>query len=230
MSKAESVEKMFGSIANKYDFANVMISGGFRSIWRRTLVKSVADLKPKVILDLATGSGDVAFALKQTLPKAQITGLDFCQPMLDCALEKKQKYPWAQDLQFVRGDCLNLPFEDNSADVITIAYGYRNLEHRKQGAQEFLRVLKPGGSLFILEFTQPYRLVRPIYYAYMKYVMPKIAGYLTHNKSAYDYLVGSIESFPNAHSLTQEILASGFSHVAVKQMTLGIVAIHHATK
>lgn len=228
MPNATAIEKMFGSIADRYDTANNWISGGVGKYWKYRLVNGVKDLKPETIIDLATGSGDVAFSLKKAIPQSSVIGMDFCQPMLDQAIVKQKKFPWSKDIEFVRGDCLALPFEDNSADVITIAYGYRNLESRKKGMEEFLRVLKPGGSLFILEFTQPYRIIRPFYYLYLKYILPKLAGIITKQKGAYDYLVGSIESFPNAHSLTQEILAAGFSHVSVKQLTLGVVAIHHA--
>lgn len=228
MAKGEAVERMFGSIARRYDIANNFISVGFSRFWKRSLIKSVKELEPRLIVDLATGSGDIAFALKKSMPGAQVVGLDFCQPMLDEAIRKREKRPYAEDVEFLRGDCLDLPFEDKSIDVITIAYGYRNLENRKKGMEEFLRVLKPGGSLFILEFTQPNRVIRPFYYLYLRYLLPSVAALITGRKEAYSYLVGSIESFPNAHSISQEILGAGFSYVSVRQMTMGVVAVHHA--
>lgn len=232
MPKGEDVESMFGQIASRYDRANHLLSGGVDYLWRNRLVREVNRLRPSSLVDLATGSGDVAFTLKKKLTTpSEVVGLDFCQPMLDEAIRKKERLLRAgEDIQFIQGDILNLPFEDESFDVATIAFGFRNLENREQGLQEIRRILKPGGTLFILEFTQPYRWFRGIYYFYLKYILPHFARIATGNRDAYNYLAGSIEAFPDREQVKNTLLSNGYSQVRVIPMTLSIVAIHAATK
>jgi len=221
---------MFAGISRRYDFANHLLSGGMDFYWRRALVKSVRKEAPAHIVDLATGSGDVAFAIAQALPGAHILGLDFCEPMLDEARLKQKKSPGMENITFQFGDCLNLPCPDNTADVVTISFGLRNLEDRHQGLTEMLRILKPGGLLVILEFTQPASWFRPIYYVYLKTILPLLARLATGNRSAYDYLAGSIESFPTRESLATEIDTAGFAGVSARGLSASIVAIHQARK
>ncbi|MDG2169372.1 MAG: ubiquinone/menaquinone biosynthesis methyltransferase, partial [Opitutales bacterium] len=182
---------------------------------------------PSVVVDLATGSGDVAFALKNKLAdEVSVSGLDFCQPMLDEAEKKRLERTPSPDINFGIGDILNLPLEDNSVDAITVAFGVRNLENRNQGLQDILRCLRPGGKLFILEFSQPYNWFRPLYYSYLKYILPTIAGWVTKKPEAYDYLGDSIEGFPSTQKLIDELDVAGFHDMKATRMTLGIVAIH----
>ena len=227
MPEAEAVRTMFGGIAKRYDLANHLLSGGMDYWWRYVLVKMVKQIDPAIVVDLATGSGDVAFALKKKLGEAvKVTGLDFCQPMLDEAERKRLERQPTPDITFDIGDILNLPLEDNSVDAMTVAFGVRNLENRDQGLKDIRRCLRPGGKLFILEFSQPYNWFRPIYYGYLKHILPTIAGWVTRQPEAYDYLGDSIEGFPSTQKLIDELDAAGFKDMKATRMTLGIVAIH----
>lgn len=229
MPEGSAVRQMFSQIAGRYDCANHLLSGGIDYYWRRRLVSLVQAHNPKCVVDLATGSGDVAFALKRALrDEVKVTGLDFCRPMLAEAELKKEGRAYARDLIFDFGDCMCLPLEDASVDVLTIAFGFRNFEDRQKGLKEMKRVLKPGGKLFILEFSQPVRWFRPFYYFYLKRILPRIASIVTGRADAYDYLVGSIEQFPDRDALKLEIFNSGFEKIISIPMTLGIVAIHSA--
>ena len=222
---------MFAGIAGRYDVANHLLSGGIDFYWRRVLTRMVKARAPKDVVDLATGSGDVAFKLRDRLgPDVAIKGLDFCEPMLDEARRKKAKRPSYADLEFAFGDCMRLPLPDSCADAVTISFGVRNFEDRQKGLKEILRVLRPGGRLFILEFSQPDKWFRPIYYFYLKYLLPIVAAIATGDKSAYDYLAGTIENFPTKDALGKQIQLAGFEKVDATGLTCSIVAIHEATK
>jgi len=230
MPEAEAVRSMFGEIAKRYDLANHLLSGGMDYWWRHVLVNKVKQTNPSVVTDLATGSGDVAFEIKDKLGKAvTVLGFDFCQPMLDEAEKKRLSRQPSPDITFAIGDILHLPLDTASVDTVTVAFGVRNLENRAQGLKDIRRALRPGGTLFILEFSQPYRWFRPIYYSYLKYVLPTIAGWITRKPEAYNYLCDSIEGFPPRQMLINELEQAGFSEVSAHRMTLGIVAIHQGT-
>lgn len=222
---------MFAGIAGRYDLANHLLSGGIDFYWRRVLTRMVRSFGPKEVVDLATGSGDVAFKLRDRLGAAvPVTGLDFCEPMLDEAREKRKKKSSYQDLRFEFGDCMDLPLEDSTVDAVTISFGVRNFEDRQKGLKEILRVLRPGGRLYVLEFSQPDRWFRPVYYFYLKYILPWVAAVATGDKSAYDYLAGTIENFPTKEALAEQLKLAGFETVYATGLTFSIVAIHEATK
>ncbi len=222
---------MFGRIARRYDVANRLLSGGMDVWWRKRLVCKVRQHSPVDLLDLATGSGDVAFALADGAPSlTQIIGMDFCQPMLDEAEKKKISALRYRQVTFRQGDALALPLPDESFDAVTISFGLRNLADRDRGLREMRRVLRPGGRLYILEFSQPYRWFRPFYYFYLSKVLPRIAGLVTGDKGAYDYLNNTISTFPDRVGMAGEIARAGFSTVKASGMTLGIVALHEAVK
>lgn len=226
-----TVNAMFSRIAGRYDLANKLLSGGTDIWWRRKLVRAVHDVHPIDILDLATGSGDVAFALADGLPpNRRIIGMDFCQPMLDEAVKKQSPNGRWGSISFRQGDGLALPLPDQCVDAATISFGLRNMADRHLSLKELRRVLRPGGHLFVLEFSQPCWWFRPFYYAYLKYILPTFAGIVTGDKSAYEYLCGSIEEFPDREALSAEIRGAGFSSVRVKPLTFGIVALHEATR
>ncbi|HQU08789.1 MAG: bifunctional demethylmenaquinone methyltransferase/2-methoxy-6-polyprenyl-1,4-benzoquinol methylase [Verrucomicrobia bacterium 21-51-4] len=230
MPEGKEVQAMFGSIAPRYDRANHWLSLGIDYYWRYRLMQAVKRLNPKVVVDLATGSGDVAFCLRKHLPAGTtITGLDFCEPMLAEARAKQVQLPDSQKVSFAFGDCLALPIASQSVDALTISFGLRNLQDRAAGLQEMHRVLKPGsGRLYILEFSQPYPWLSPLYKTYLHTLLPKLAGWITGKANAYEYLGSSIDQFPNHTTLTKEILQAGFEHVQVHRLTGGIVAIHEA--
>lgn len=229
MPDPKAVNSMFARIAGRYDVANHLLSGGVDYWWRQRLVRVVHDAHPGAVLDLATGSGDVAFALADGLPPGTpITGMDFCQPMLDEAVKKRSDSPRWTEIEFQQGDGMSLPLSDRSFDTVTISFGLRNMADRHKALSEMRRVLRPGGRLFVLEFSQPFFWFRPFYYAYLKFVLPVVAGVVTGDKSAYEYLCGSIELFPDRAGISAEIVRAGFSSVHATPMTFGIVALHEA--
>ena len=232
MPDPEAVNSMFGRIAHRYDLANRVLSGGIDIYWRIQLVSAVKRTEPKRVLDLATGSGDVAFALGRSLRKGTlIVGMDFCAPMLEEADLKKAQNPEAfAHVKFRQGDGLALPLPDGSQDAVTIAFGLRNMADRAKCLSEMRRVLRPGGRLFILEFSQPWTWVRPFYALHLWLVVPLLAGLLTGDRGAYRYLGDSIGAFPGAKALSSEIRAAGFSGVTARRMTMGIVALHVAER
>ena len=227
-----AVRDTFTSVAPRYDLANHLLSGGIDFLWRRKLVKQARQGAHDQILDLATGSGDVALALRYGLSaKVKITGVDFCEPMLDRARWKRdQQNLEKEENQFLVGDCLDLEFPDESFDLITIAFGLRNLADRELGLSEMLRVLKPGGRLMVLEFSQPYFWFRPFYYMYLKGILPWLARLVTGDRDAYLYLGSSISEFPDRVGLAQEIQQSGFERVEHEALTFSIVALHQGWK
>lgn len=221
---------MFARIARRYDVANHLLSFGIDMRWRKKLVRAVRRAEPQAILDLATGSGDVAFALSRGLPEqVQILGVDFCQPMLDEAEIKKRTRHYG-NVAFQQGDGLALPLADNSYDAVTISFGLRNMADLRKSIGEMRRVLRPGGRMFILEFSQPARWFRPLYYFYIKRVLPSLAQLVTGDRSAYVYLNETIEQFPDRDGLSREILACGFGEVKSRGLSFGIVALHEAVK
>lgn len=229
MPDPAAVRAMFGRIAGRYDLANHLLSGGIDHFWRQRLVRAVRDGHPMDILDLATGSGDVAFALADGLPPAvRITGMDFCQPMLDEAVKKSAADPRWSAIAFRQGDGLALPLPDRTFDAVTISFGLRNMADRHRCLTEMRRVLRPGGRLHILEFSQPYPWLRPFYYAYLKFILPAVAGVVTGDRSAYEYLCGSIEKYPDRFAMCDEIRRAGFRAVHAIPLSGGIVALHQA--
>jgi demethylmenaquinone methyltransferase/2-methoxy-6-polyprenyl-1,4-benzoquinol methylase len=229
MPDPTAVNSMFARIAGRYDLANHLLSGGVDYWWRQRLVRGVHDAHPGVVLDLATGSGDVAFALADGLPRGvRITGMDFCEPMLEEAVKKRTGNPRWAAIDFKPGDGMALPLPDQAFDAVTISFGLRNMADRHKALSEMRRVLRPGGRLFVLEFSQPAWWFRPFYYAYLKFILPAIAAVVTGDRSAYEYLCGSIELFPNRAGIAAEIRRAGFRSVEATPLTFGIVALHEA--
>lgn len=228
-----AVNTMFGRIARRYDAANHLLSGGLDILWRRKLVRDVRRRNPSDVLDLATGSGDVAFALSHGLPTGtNIVGMDFCQPMLDQANAKKAALPAAQQqvVTFRQGDGMALPLPDASFDAVTISFGLRNMADRHRSLMEMRRVLRPDGHLFVLEFSQPQAWLKPFYFFYLRKILPRIAAMVTGDHAAYVYLNETIEEFPTRDELSAEIRAAGFSDVSAQGLTFGTVALHQAKR
>jgi demethylmenaquinone methyltransferase/2-methoxy-6-polyprenyl-1,4-benzoquinol methylase len=222
---------MFSRIAARYDVANRLLSFGLDIHWRNRLVTALKLHKPLSILDLATGSGDVAFALANKLPQTvKITGMDFCEPMLAEARIKQKAITTAENISFQQGDGLDLPIQDATYDAVTISFGLRNMADREKSLNEMRRVLKPDGHLFVLEFSQPYAWFKPIYFLYLRYILPTIAGLVTKDREAYVYLNETIEAFPNRFALESEISAAGFTHVKSSPLLFGAVALHEAKR
>ena len=228
----DAVRATFEGIAPRYDLANHLLSGGLDFIWRRRLVREAMVSRPGDVLDLATGSGDVALALRKALPaEVRITGLDFCPPMLAEAECKRSTAGHSRDsLRFVQGDCLSLDFPDDSFDLITIAFGLRNLSDRSVGLSEMQRILRPGGRLLILEFSQPFFFLRPFYYLYLRGFLPLFARWVTGDRKAYEYLGSSISSFPDRYGLAEELRQANFGKVSFVSLTGAVVTLHMGEK
>jgi demethylmenaquinone methyltransferase/2-methoxy-6-polyprenyl-1,4-benzoquinol methylase len=221
-TESTRVRQMFGAIARRYDLANHTLSCGFDFYWRKCAADMVAGWRPGRIVDLATGTGDLALAVQKKLPDAEVTGVDFLPEMLELARRKGL-------CKTILADAMKLPFPDASFDCVTIAFGLRNMENWKDALVEMSRVLRPDGRLLVLEFSLPtVSIVRTIYRFYLHRCLPLLGSFLTRKKSAYDYLGDSIEEFPNGHAMIDLIEASGFKHATLEPLSYGIATIYTA--
>jgi demethylmenaquinone methyltransferase / 2-methoxy-6-polyprenyl-1,4-benzoquinol methylase len=228
---AERVRGIFSQIADKYDVFNAMASMGIDRSWRRKLVTACALTPTSRVLDLASGTGDVAFALANLGKPAEVVATDFVPEMLAVAEKKAAENPPAVPVSFSVADAQDLPFEDSSFDVVTVAFGVRNFPERERNFAEVLRVLKPGGRYVILEFSRPpFAAWRGVYHVYLRGAIPLIGGVLTGDRAGFVYLNDSIRQFPTQPALAAELKAAGFSTVSWQDMTGGIVALHTAVK
>jgi demethylmenaquinone methyltransferase / 2-methoxy-6-polyprenyl-1,4-benzoquinol methylase len=216
------VRQLFGAIARRYDLANHTLSCGIDFYWRRRAADIVVTWRPDKIVDLATGTGDLALALQKRLPDAEVTGVDFVPEMLELAQRKGVR-------QTVLADAMKLPFPDASFDCVTIAFGLRNMENWRGALAEMSRVLRRDGHLLVLEFSLPTKsIVRTIYRFYLHRCLPLLGSLLTRRKSAYDYLGNSIEEFPNGRAMIDLIEASGFRRATLQPLSYGIATIYTA--
>ena len=214
---------MFGSIAARYDLANHLLSCGIDFYWRKRAAEIVANWQPKNIVDLATGTGDLALALQKKLPDAEIMAVDFLPEMLELAKRKGLR-------QTMVADAMKLPFADSSFDCATVAFGLRNMEDWGGALREMSRVLKPNGHVLVLEFSLPtMSILRTLYRFYLHRCLPMLGSFLTKQKHAYDYLGDSIEEFPNGRTMCDLIEANGFDNARNEPLTGGIVTIYTAT-
>ena len=215
---------MFGAIARRYDLANHALSCGIDFYWRRRAADIVVTWRPKGIVDLATGTGDLALALQKKLPGAEVTGVDVVPEMLELSHRKGV-------CRTILADAMNLPFPDASYDCVTIAFGLRNMEDWAGALGEMSRVLRRGGHLLVLEFSLPTKsIMRNIYRFYLHRCVPLLGFLLTGRKSAYDYLGDSIEEFPTGRAMLNLIETSGFSQATLQPLSYGIVTIYTAEK
>jgi len=218
------VRGLFSDIAGRYQVVNHLLSGGLDFYWRAVAVRLIRPWYPIAVLDVATGSGDLAMAIGKANPKARIVGADFCRPMLEVA--RKNGLP-----ELVEADGMNLPFADANFDVVTAAFGLRNMASWEKGLSEMARVLKPGGHLLILDFSLPtLPVIRPFYRFYLHHILPHIAGLLTNRKDAYEYLGVSIEQFPSGIKMTSLLESCGFNEAKAHPLTLGTVSIYTAKR
>ena len=222
--KPEYVRELFSSIASRYVLVNHLLSGGLDFLWRAAAVRHVSGWRPARLLDVATGSGDLALAIHKGSPVTRIVGADFCRPMLEVARSRGLK-------ELVEADGLHLPFPDGSFDAVTAAFGLRNMASWDRGLSEMGRILQPGGHLLILDFSLPsLPIIRPLYRAYLHFILPIIAGVATGRKDAYEYLGGSIEQFPSGSAMTDLIEQCGFRAARAYPLSLGTVSLSTAEK
>ena len=230
LGKKEQVTKMFDTISGDYDGLNRVISFGIDVKWRKKVVKLVEQTNPKSILDIATGTGDLAIALAKTNAD-KIIGLDISSGMLDIGKEKILKKELDKTIEMVLADSENMPFEDNTFDAITVAFGVRNFETLEKGLKEILRVLKPNGIFVILETSVPTKTpFKQGYKFYTKYVLPKIGKLFSKDNSAYTYLSESASVFPYGEALNNILRKTGFINVKDFPQTLGVATIYTSTK
>ncbi len=219
-----AVRQMFDSIAKRYDLANHILSCGFDFYWRKRVAEIIAHWRPQRIVDLATGTGDLALAMVKELPNAEIIGVDFSEEMLAIARRKGLR-------KTIVSDAMALPFEDASFDCVTVAFGLRNMKDWDAALREMWRVLRSTGHLLILEFSLPrLSILRGVYRFYLHRCLPFLGSFLTQKKTAYDYLGDSIEEFPDDAAMRRQLEAIGFCAVSVESLTGGIVTIFTAEK
>ena len=228
-SKKEQVASMFDNIANRYDFLNHFLSAGIDKKWRKRAVKMMAAEKPNHVLDVATGTGDLAIAMSEISPK--VTGIDISQGMLDVGIQKIKKLELDQKITLTQADSENLPFEDNTFDGICAAFGVRNFENLDKGLAEMRRVLKPGGLMLILEFSQPERFpIKQLYSFYFKHILPRLGKALSKDAKAYGYLHDSVDAFPYGDAFLAKLEKVGLKEFKAKPLTFGIASIYTARK
>jgi demethylmenaquinone methyltransferase/2-methoxy-6-polyprenyl-1,4-benzoquinol methylase len=218
---ARRVREMFAQISPRYDLLNHLLSGNIDRRWRRAVVQKLTPLLPAdpQILDVACGTGDLSIEMFERTD-GKVIGLDFCRPMLDLAKTKTTR------ISFVEGDALRLPFPDGTFDAVTIGFGLRNLSSVAAGLSELRRVLKPSGLAAVLEFSQPAAGLRALVAFYYARVLPRLGGWLSGSRSAYEYLPDSISHFPNQTELAAAMREAGFADVSFENLTGGVAALH----
>jgi demethylmenaquinone methyltransferase/2-methoxy-6-polyprenyl-1,4-benzoquinol methylase len=221
--KGAAVRHLFGAIARRYDLANHLLSGGLDFWWRRRAAAIVRSWKPAAVLDLATGSGDLALALSRACPDASVIGADFCLPMLLAARRKGVA-------KLIQADGMQLPLPDAAFDAVTIAFGLRNMESWQRGLAEIARVLRAGGHLLVLDFSMPRPPFRVLYRFYLHRVLPGLARLLTGDRGAYEYLGASIEEFPTGTAMNAMVEAAGFADAKCDPLTGGVVSLYTARR
>jgi len=226
-NKTLRVENMFDRIAPKYDFFNRLFSLRIDLLWRKNLVKWMQSDDPKQILDVATGTGELAIALWKNF-RVKITAVDLSQEMLNLA-DKKIKELGA-DITIQKANAENLPFESNKFDAVSVAFGVRNFENLEKGLSELRRVVKENGNVYILEFSRMEGVLSPLYNFYFRKVLPFLAKIISGEKEAYVYLPDSVQNFPCGERMKNILLDLGFSKVEYKKLSLGIVTIYKAKK
>ena len=228
-SKKTEVEDMFDNIAPKYDLLNHVLSMKIDVLWRNNLVKWMNKDAPKLVLDVATGTGDLAIAVQKGTG-AEVVGLDLSQQMLNVGIDKIKKLNLDQKISMQKGDAENLPFEDNKFDAVSVAFGVRNFENLEKGLAELRRVVKENSSVYILEFSKVEGFLAPFYMFYFKNILPQIGKLVSKDNRAYTYLPDSVNAFPFGEKMKQILLDTGYSKVEYKKLSLGIATIYKATK
>jgi demethylmenaquinone methyltransferase/2-methoxy-6-polyprenyl-1,4-benzoquinol methylase len=228
-SKKSQVEDMFDNIAPKYDLLNHVLSMKIDVMWRNTLVKWLGKEEPKEVLDVATGTGDLAIAVQKGT-KSKVVGLDLSQQMLNVGVIKIKKLNLDGEITMQKGDAENLPFSDGRFDAVTVAFGVRNFENLPKGLSELRRVVKEGKSVFILEFSKVEGYLGPFYMFYFKNILPLIGRLISKDNRAYTYLPDSVNAFPFGEKMKNILLETGFKKVEYKKLSFGIATIYKATK
>ncbi len=230
LSKRQQVEDMFNSIAPRYDFLNRFLSMGIDKGWRKKAVNYLISVEPKLILDVATGTADLALEAMRLNPE-KIYGIDIAEQMLAFGREKIAAKEWSDKISLIRADSEQLPFNDNMFDAITVGFGVRNFQHLEMGLAEMYRVLKPGGRLVVLEFSKPSAFpYKQIYNAYFTYILPLWGNLVSNSKNAYTYLPESVKHFPEGVEFAGYLKNAGYKGIIVKPLTFGTCSLYIADK
>lgn len=229
--KKEQVAEMFDHIAPKYDLLNQVLSLGIHKGWRRRTVKKLKALQPRVVMDVATGTGDLAIEVVKQLAPEKVVGVDISAGMMKLGEQKVKEKGLDKIISFQLGDSENLPFENNTFDAITVGFGVRNFAHLEVGMKGMYNALKPGGMLAVLEFSKPHRFpMKQLVNFYYRFVLPLIGRMVSSDKRAYTYLPESIQAFPEGPQFLEVMKKSGFSDVSWQPLTFGVASIYVGKK
>ncbi len=229
-SKKEQVAEMFDGISPRYDFLNHFLSAGIDRLWRKKAIRLLAPSEPKKILDVATGTGDFAIEALKLKPN-KIVGVDISEGMLAVGREKMKKLGVDSIIELRTGDSERLPFSDNSFDAVIVSFGVRNFENLEKGLRDMARVLKPGGTCVVLEFSKPRNgLFRAVYNFYFKYITPTIGGFFSRDRAAYSYLPESVQAFPDGANFLRIYEKAGFTETKCIPLTFGVSSIYLGKK
>jgi demethylmenaquinone methyltransferase/2-methoxy-6-polyprenyl-1,4-benzoquinol methylase len=228
-TKKSQVEDMFDNIAPKYDLLNHVLSMKIDVLWRNKLVRWMKNDNPQEVLDVATGTGDLAITIEKGTG-SKVVGLDLSQQMLNVGVIKIKKLKLDGKISMQKGDAENLPFEDNRFDAVSVAFGVRNFENLTKGLAELRRVVKDNKSVYILEFSKVEGFMGPLYMFYFRNILPAIGRLVSKDNRAYTYLPDSVNAFPFGEKMKQILLDTGFKKVEYKKLSLGIATIYKATK
>jgi len=228
-SKKEQVAQMFNAISKRYDVLNRTLSMGIDVLWRKKTVRSLRQTGAIDILDVATGTADLAIALHRGIAGSRVQGVDISAGMLEVGREKITRRGLDPHIPLHLGDGESLPFEAASFDAVTVAFGVRNFEHLEKGLVDMGRVLRPGGCLAVLEFSQPESFpFRQLYFFYFKHILPTIGRWVSKDSSAYTYLPASVEAFPYGEAFAAKLQEAGFERISIKPLTFGIASLYLA--
>lgn len=229
-SKKDQVAGMFDTIAYRYDFLNRFLSGGIDIVWRKKMIRKLRDVNHQYLLDVATGTGDVAIMAARMLHPKKITGIDISEGMLEIGRKKIAKQLLNNQIELLKGDSEAINSGEASFDAVTVAFGVRNFENLEKGLSEIHRVLKPGGMLVVLEFSRPAGPFRWIYQFYMQRLAPGIGKLFSKNREAYQYLHSSVKTFPEGNTFLHILEQVGFHETSLNRLSLGICTIYCGRK
>ena len=223
--------KLFDQVAKTYDFLNILLSLGIDRMWRKKIISLIKKNNYENALDLATGTGDMAILLAQQKNIQQVTGIDLSKEMVTIGQGKLRKRNLSQKLSLKIGDGVNIPFENNSMDLITNTFGIRNFGNYRKSIENMYRVLRPKGEILIMEFSIPKLfIIRLVYLFYFRYILPLIGKIVSGHSSAYKYLNETVEDFPYGHKFAKELSDKGFQNIKIYPLTFGIASIYYAQK
>lgn len=229
-AKKQQVARMFNNISRRYDFLNHFLSLGIDILWRRKAIRLLGDLHPRIILDVATGTGDFAIESLSLNPE-KVIGVDISEGMLEVGRTKLKNRGMDTRIELLTGDSEKLPFEDNFFDAVIVAFGVRNFENLKLGLSEMLRVVRPGGRVVILEFSRPSKFpMKQLYNLYFTAILPRIGRWISRDSSAYRYLPESVKAFPDGTDFLNVLSALGYKNPQCDPLTFGISSLYWGSK